>query len=364
MTKKNKKTCHVVVVTGTRAEFGLLKPVMQAVAQHQKLRLSVVVVGMHWVTGTWREVTNAGFPIAGRVLMQTPGKVGRAADVAALGRGVTGLGKIFARLDPTLVMVLGDRIEALAAALAAGVGGYRLAHIHGGDRAEGVADEAMRHAISKLAHLHFPATKKSRQRLIAMGEDPANVYDVGSPAIDGIKKIKPLNNGPQIVVVQHPIGADDAQEKQWMKQTLHAVQAMNCCYLAPNGDPGSKGIHLALQQAKVPVIQHLPRDRFASMLAGAKVLVGNSSAGLIEAAALKVPCVNIGPRQGGRERANNVLDCDYNTKEIAAAIKKALTINRSKIKHPYGDGNTGKRIAQILARYNWRQLTVRKQNTY
>ena len=354
---------HIAVVTGSRADFGLLQPVLRAIGDERRLRLSVVVTGTHLTTGTWRDVA-ANWTIAARVPMQRRGHGGRGADVAALGRGITGLGKVFARLKPDVVLVLGDRIEALAAGIAAHVGGIHLAHIHGGDRAEGVADEAMRHALSKLTHIHLSATQQSRQRLLRMGENPRRVFQVGSPAMDGLREVVPVDTLPFVVVLQHPIGARPAQERQWMRQTLRATQPYARVLMAPNADPGHTGIQQALRATGEPVVEHLTRQEFLAMVAGASALVGNSSAGLIEAAALGTPCVNIGPRQAGREKPANVIDCGYGVQSVRQALQRALRLCGRRWKHPYGDGQTGPRIARLLATLDLQRVPLRKRNSY
>lgn len=361
----------IAVVTGTRAEFGLLTSVIRAIDQHPELRLRLIVTGTHLTTGTRKDVS-AQFHIDAKVPMQRLGVVGREADVAALGRGVIGLGKTFAKLKPDVVLVLGDRIEAFAAASAASIGGIRIGHIHGGDRAEGVADEAMRHAISKLSHLHFPTTALSRKRLIRMGEPPKGVFNVGSPAIDELNGLSAEDapEGPPAIVLQHPIGASDAQEASWMAATLHAVSRVfdrEPLVIGPNSDPGSDGVRRAIRLfSKRKGIDrfHLPREQFLTFLASADVIVGNSSAGLIEAAALKVPCVNIGPRQSGREKPNNVIDCDYGEENVGRALRRAMRMDRRRIRHPYGDGRAGERIAEVLVRLDLNKATVRKRNAY
>ncbi|MFW6060796.1 MAG: UDP-N-acetylglucosamine 2-epimerase [Phycisphaeraceae bacterium] len=354
----------IAVVTGTRAEFGLLLPVMRAIRARRGLQLRTVVTGAHLISGTWRDVRDAGFEIDAKVRMQRKDTSGRVADVAALGRGVRGLGEAFARLRPDVVLVLGDRIEAFAAASAASVGGLRVAHIHGGDRAEGVADEAMRHAVSKLAHLHFAATVQSRKRLVRMGEVEGCVYNVGSPAVDGLRDVEPAGDAPDVVVMQHPIGESDARERQWMRGTLRATAKHERLVLAPNHDPGREGIMRALREVKVEAVTHLPRARFLAMLRGARAIVGNSSAGLIEAAALRTACVNVGPRQGGRERPGSVVDCEYGEQRVRAALRRALAMDLRRMRHPYGDGCAGQRIAEVLGEVDLAGVPVRKQNAY
>lgn len=349
------------MVTGSRAEFGLLRPVMRAIAAHRRLKLSAIVAGWHWVSGTWREIPAAGFAIDAKVKMQIAGRTGRLEDAAALGRGVSGFAAAYKKLKPDLVVVLGDRIEPLAAAAAASVAGIPVAHLHGGDRAEGVADEAMRHAISKLAHVHFAATSLSRKRLIRMGEPPEAVFNVGSSSMDELRGIKGDPFAPPVIVLQHPIGASDSQEQQWMAATLRATRSYDRLVMAPNGDPGCRGIRTAIRQEGITPIEHLERSRWLELLAGAYVLVGNSSAGLIEAAWVRTATVNIGPRQGGRERPRNVIDCEYSAASVTRALNRAFKLKLSQMSHPYGDGKTGKRIAVILAKIN---PSTRKHNSY
>lgn len=354
----------IAVVTGSRAEAGLLMSTMRAIDAHPKLTLKVIVAGSHFVQGSWRDLKAAGLPIDAKVPMQAKGKSGRSAETDALGRGVTGFGKAFVKLRPDFVVVLGDRIEVLAAACAASVGGYRIAHIHGGDRAEGIADEAMRHAVSKLSHLHFAATALSRKRLLRMGEPEQFVYNVGSPSVDGLRVVEAAADAPQLIVMQHPVGGTDQQEARWMRATLTASRGYERVVMMPNLDAGGDGIRRAILAARTKPVEHLPRDRFLSMLKGAEAIVGNSSAGLIEAAALRTACVNIGPRQNGREKPGNVIDCDYDPKAIAHAIRKATALDLSRMRHPYGQGRAGQTIADHLAAIDLTGLPLRKQNTY
>ncbi len=352
----------IAVVTGTRAEFGLLDTVMRAIDAHLKLDLQTVVTGTHLVAGTWKEVRDAGYAIDAKVRMQKSGAIGRAADVQSLSRGIAGLGKAYDQLKPDIVLVLGDRIEVLAAASAASVGGYRVAHLHGGDRAEGVADEAIRHAVTKLVHLHFPGCDSSKRRLIRLGENPASVFNHGSPAIDALRGVTPAANAPQVIVMQHPIGASNTQEARWMRETLAATKGYDRLILEPNHDPGRGGIVRAI--GRLDRVSHLPRGRFLSLLAGCGAVVGNSSAGLIEAAALRVPCVNIGPRQAGREKPANVTDCDYGRSHITRALRRALKLDLRRMRHPYGKGDTGQRIAETLATADLASIPLRKRNAY
>ncbi len=354
----------ILTVTGSRAEYGLLRPVIEAVEAHAQLRGRVVVAGSHLVAGTDKDVRADGVRVAATVRMQKPGESGRAGDVQAIARGMAGFGQVFEKVQPDFVLVLGDRVEAFAAASAAAIGGYRVAHLHGGDRAEGVADESMRHAITKLAHLHLAATSESKKRILRMGEATTAVHRVGSPAIDGLSEVEAAIDGPACLVMHHPIGASDAEEQKMMAAVLAAAGPMEPMVFSPNLDPGRLGILDAIDGAGLKPVSHVPRERFLSLLKGAKMIVGNSSAGLIEAAALGVPCVNVGPRQAGRERPGNVIDARPTKTAIKAALRQAKVLDRKRMYHPYGNGKTGPRVAELLAKVKLDELPVRKQNRY
>ncbi|MCC6320952.1 MAG: UDP-N-acetylglucosamine 2-epimerase (hydrolyzing) [Phycisphaerales bacterium] len=395
----------VAVVTGTRAEFGLLRPVMHAILKHKKLKLQVIAAGAHFLkpARTIREV-EAEFPIAARVPMQgsgmpalRAGSSARLSDSLATARGVEGFTRAYAKLKPDWVVVLGDRIEAFAAASAASIGGVPVCHIHGGDRAEGIADEAMRHAITKLSHLHCAATKLSAERIIKMGEKPERVHVTGSPAIDGLKRIPDWGDdaarafgSPLVIVLMHPSGDPNTPDWKWagaaavlastVAHLLHPAPrggAERVLYLAPNHDPGSDEMRQMFRDAVIEFearsLEHLPREAFIGMLKRLAriggVLIGNSSAGLIEAAALGVRVINLGPRQSGRERAGWIFDVpalpsEADVARLCATIQDGdwPTIGRG---HPFGDGRASPRIAKLLANTNPRDpALLRKHNTY
>lgn len=363
---------RIAIVTGSRAEYGLLRPVMRAVEAHPALSLLVVAAGSHLIqpAETFRDVKR-DFPISDSVPMQIAGRTARSDDVQAVASGIARFGRSFDRLLPDWVVVLGDRIEAFAAGAAACVGGHPLAHIHGGDRAEGLADEALRHALSKLANLHLAASAQSAQRLERMGE--TNIHNVGSPAIDELDALPPLDDAaladlgsPEILFLLHPIGRSDEREELAAAEILAAVSGRRTLALHPNHDPGRAGILRAIENARIPTRGHLPRAAFVGLLkrlaASRGVLVGNSSAGLIEAAALRCPAVDVGPRQAGRERVGNVVAVAREARdEVAPAVARAQALDLSDLRHPYGDGRAGERIAGILASCD---PVRRKRNTY
>ncbi len=406
---------RVLVVTGSRAEFGLLCPVIDALRDRRDVTALVAVAGSHLLAPakTAREVA-AAYGIDARVPMQRAGHATRLDDARAVGRGVDGFARAIDKLKPDWVVVLGDRIEAFAAATAASVAGVGVCHIHGGDRAEGIADEAMRHAITKLAHLHCVATEASGRRVVQLGEPAQSVHVTGSPAIDGLREVPALSDAdaapfgdPQTVVLLHPSGLPAARERAMVYATMCAVDDMSAgdvICLAPNADAGGAIIREALEQrcalsgrsvryiwrANKPAavveqrdrgetgprlwtfVEHLPRELFLSLLKRLAVgerdvglMIGNSSAGLIEAAALGVRVVNVGPRQDGRERCDNVVDCpEAELGSLGTKVDWALSLDREGFgPHPYGDGHAGDRIAALLARTDPAQW-IRKRNTF
>lgn len=374
-------TTRVAVVTGTRAEFGLLRPVIHAIDRHPELELAVLCAGAHLLPpALTRTEVEAEFPVAALVPMQAEGACTRTDDARALGRGISGFAESFASMGPAWVVVLGDRIEALAAAAAAAVGGIAVAHLHGGDRAEGIADEAMRHAITKLAHLHLPATPASAQRIARMGEPAERIVVVGSPAIDRLAGIPPASDGmmlelgsPDTILLLHPTWGDPEREADLARAAGGALAGRRVLWLAPNHDPGRDGIERIRARAEpsIMTIDHLERDTFIGVLkrlaaAGGTggIMVGNSSAGLIEAAALRLPAVDIGPRQGGRERPDNVVHTDGLTADaIAAAVRTAEAMDKAALgTHPYGEGRAGEHAAAAIASADPAAL-LRKRNT-
>jgi len=286
-------------------------------------------------------------------------------------------------MAPSWVIVLRERIEALAGAMVSSVGGIGLVHIHGGDRAEGVADESMRHAISKMAHVHLAATEASAERLRRMGEDDWRIHVAGSPAIEGVGDVRPLDDEafqmlgePQLLVLLHPSGAGFAREGDVAEAIDTGLQQVGgqVLWLAPNHDPDREAIEGVRRRASergiVKLAEHLPHGVFRSLLRRLAdtggVLVGNSSAGLIEASALRCPAVDVGERQGGRERPDNVVHVEeISPMRVARAIADARRIDRKTLSHPYGDGRASERIAQIIAETDPRDpALLRKRCTY
>ena len=385
MAKANIKR-RVAVVTGTRAEYGILSPVMEAIKAHPKLNLQLIVTGMHLLKKfgyTVKDIEADGWRIDGRVRLQSEHDdvIGQS---RGLGRAITGLTNEFARLKTDIVLVLGDRLETFAAASAATASQLILAHIHGGDAAAGIQDDAYRHAISKLAHIHFAASAGAKKRLLRLGEDPFRIYRTGSPALDNLENnicrdIDELNQWAGfdvstefLFVLQHPAGGTAAQEEKRMLQTLRGCNANNLPVLVlyPNCDVGFSGIIKAADRycrnKGWTLLRHVPRRIYLGLLRKTKALIGNSSSGIIEAGYLNVDVVNIGTRQLGRERGKNVLDTDYGTVNVAQAVKKILrrTKTRRKPCQIYGNGRSSRKIASVLSKIKLNQKLSQKRIAY
>lgn len=376
MTRTRNKR-RVAVVTGSRAEFGLLEPVLHAMREHPGLDPRLIVTGMHLLPKFGRTIEHiraAGWRIDATVRMQT-GEDAAASEPLAVARGIAGIARALHRLRCEIVVVLGDRIEAFAAASAAATGRLIVAHIHGGDRATGDVDDALRNAITRLAHVHLVASRDAADRLKRMGEAPERIHRVGAPGLDAIRvfqkiqqadparseellraRIGPLADRPYAVVLHHPCGRPAHVEAATMR---HIVAAVTQCRLAgvaifPNSDPGHEGILKILRQvARKPDWRRfwsLPREDYLRLVSRAAVLVGNSSSGIIESASLRVNAVNVGSRQLGRLRCGpNVIDCGETAAAITAALRTALDRPRpSPRRSRYGDAHTGPRIAEIL----------------
>jgi UDP-N-acetylglucosamine 2-epimerase (non-hydrolysing)/GDP/UDP-N,N'-diacetylbacillosamine 2-epimerase (hydrolysing) len=379
----------IAVVTGTRAEYGLLCPVLKAIEARPNLQLFLVVTGMHLSHEfgyTAKEIERDGFSIEARIDMLLSSDTTEAM-AKSIGLGIIGFSQTWEQLKPDVILVLGDRVEPLAAAIAGAYMNIPLAHIHGGDRTRGGLDESARHAITKFAHIHFPATKKSADRIVKMGEDEWRVHVVGSPALDIILS-EPLLppkaltekfgldlSQPLVLVVQHPVTTQVDEAPKQMVETLEAIVQIGypTIIIYPNSDAGNRRmIQVIKKYVSHPFIksfQSLPRREYLSLMKAASVMVGNSSSGIVEAPSLGLPAINIGIRQEGRERGRNVIDVGHSKRELIEAVNKALTDKRflasvRRHENPYGDGKTGPRIADILSSIEVTPQLLQKKITY
>ena len=360
----------VAVFTGSRAEYGLLRPALEALDARDETEVRLLVGGAHLVGDppTSAEI-QAERAVHAVVEMQGAHSRGRLADAQAVARGIRGVAESLSAMKPDFLLVLGDRIEVLAAATAASLLGIRIAHVHGGDAASGVCDESTRHAVTKMSHLHFPATPRSAERILGMGESPESVFVVGSPAVDGIDQCPPMSDAdwnkigqPRFAVLQHPVGDSDDVEERRMKQIIDVVgQSGRTLVFSPNLDPGSDGIRKAIRESRLTPIEHLERPEFIGLLKRIDVLVGNSSSGLIECAALGRPALDIGDRQAGRERPDTAVHVDSLTgPALQHALQQALGLISDGADSRFGAGRSGQEIARTLATIPLASVPVRK----
>jgi len=377
-----RRRCRIAVVTGSRAEYGLLHSTISAIARHPKLTLQLVVTGMHLLKRfgyTVDDIVRDGWTIDARIPMQR-GTDGPTDQAAGLARGLAGIATFLNDANTDIVVVLGDLIEAMAGALATVTTGRCVAHIHGGDVAVGDFDESLRHAITKLAHLHFPATRSAARRIIRMGEPESNVHCVGAPGIDDLAALvrtygKKPKRTHRALILFHASGRSPDKEQRTMsaiiKATSHA--GLSKTIIHPNSDRGHRGIIRAIEQHAretrgdaVEVFRSLPREDYLLRLIEADLLIGNSSSGIIEAATAGTPVVNVGNRQAGRQRAGrSVIDCPETTSSIETALNRALKLRPIMgARTAYGDGTAGVRIAEILAQRGCGDPLPRKRCTY
>jgi len=375
---------HVAVVTGTRAEYGLLRPAMEAIRDHDALSLSTVVTGMHLSTRhghTVEEIEADGFDVSRRVFMQLDGDSGRSMG-KSLGIGLSGMAEALGDLDPDLVLVLGDRGEAFAGGVAAAHMNVPVGHVHGGDTTDGaIIDDSIRHALTKFAHLHFPASERSAERIERLGEESWRITTVGAPGLDAIREGEytdpeelraRYNLDPEadlLVVVQHPVTTQEEAAGDQMRATLDAVVAVGSCervVIYPNADTGGARMieEIEAHDGEFRAFENIPRADFLGLLSVAAVMVGNSSSGIIEAPSFALPVVDVGPRQATRQRADNTRSVPHETDAVREAIADAFDAGPVDCENPYDYGGAGERIADRLAAVEVDEDLLRKRLTY
>ena len=365
----------ICVVTGTRAEYGLLCRLMQEIQSDGRMELQIIATGAHLSPEfgmTYREIENAGFVINEKVemLLSSDTPVG---VTKSMGLALVGFADAFARLMPDIVVVLGDRYEILAAAEAAMVANIPIAHIHGGEITAGAIDDSMRHAITKMAQLHFVAAPEYRKRVLQLGENPAHVYEVGAVGIDNIvgmalMPLRELEESLQFplgdkffLVTYHPVTIEAARQADPLQNLFDALDLFpdyRILITKSNSDAGGREInrrldeYTAARKERAACYASLGQLRYLSAMKYASAVVGNSSSGLLEAPVLKKPTVNIGSRQQGRLRSPSVIDCAEGKDAIAEALRKAVSAEfRRGLDHmaiPYADGKIARRIKDVL----------------
>jgi len=381
---RKRKIC---VVTGTRAEYGLLYWLMKKIQNDSSLELQIIVTGMHLSPEfglTYKQIEEDGLQINEKVeiLLSSDTPVGITKSV---GLGIIGFADALARLKPDIMVVLGDRFEILAAAQAAMIARIPLAHIHGGETTEGAIDEAIRHAITKMSHFHFTAAEIYRNRVIQLGETPERVMNYGSLGLDNIKKMKLLNKASlekridfqlgklSFLVTYHPVTLSNTKPARSFGELLNAIDQFpeaNIIFTKANADTDGRIINQSIDKyvekntLRAKVFTSMGQLLYLSAMKNVDVIIGNTSSGIVEAPAFCKPTVNVGQRQQGRLKADSVIDCEENAKAIIAAITKGLSPEFKKelknTRNPYGSGNASFKIKEYLKRVSLTNVLMKK----
>ena len=376
----------IAVITGSRAEYGLLKPVLNEIITKKTLKLELIVTGMHLSKKygySIQNIINDGFKIDHKFAM-IPKNNTHYGMLNALSIGIKEFGKLFQKIHPDIILVLGDRDEVFAATISASHLNIPIAHIHGGERTKAGIDEYNRHAITKISNIHFAATKKSYERIIRLGENPKFVFNTGSPGIDDIKNKnfsskKQLEkkygfkfSGNDALLVFHPVTNDLKNNYILIKQILKIIKKFKISTIAisPNSDTGNYEINNELKKfSKInnnfKLFKNIPRYDYLGFLNNCLVLIGNSSSGMIEAGYFDIIVINIGFRQDKREHGKNVITIKNSGNQIEKEIKKCflkkITFSKSNV---YGNGNSSKKIVQVLERIPLNNKLIQKQIVY
>ena len=368
----------VLYVTGTRADYGLMHETLNSLNEDANIQLDVVATGMHLMDEfgySVDEIKKDNFSL--HIINQTFKKDDESSMSEFIGRLIVDLTGLMSELKPDIVLLLGDRGEMLAGAIVASYLQIPIAHIHGGDVSSTV-DDSTRHAITKLANIHFPATEKSASRIRQMGENPDNVFVVGAPGLDSIIKckdkideafLKEKYNITKdfVIVLQHPVSLEVEKASNQIQETLDAILSTDyqVILIYPNADAGGRAMIEKINEYDVDAYKNIPHDDFIGLLSLASVLIGNSSSGIIESSSFKLPVINIGTRQQGREKAENVIDVDYNCDEILSALKFIESEDYQKqlksCVNPYGDGKACEMICKILKEIELNDKLLNKQ---
>lgn len=369
-----KKT--IAIVTGTRAEYGLLKPLIKALHEDDNFNMQLLVTGMHLSKkygNTINEIEADGFPITAKVDSHLEGDSAVAVS-NAIAETTKGFAKVLEDLNPNLMMVLGDRSEIFAAATAATVKGISIAHIHGGETTEGAYDEAFRHSITKMSHWHFTSTEVYRKRVIQLGEQPERVFNVGAIGIDSIANLELMTkeefeasidfklNKQNVLITFHPVTLENNTSEAQFNELLLAldqIEDASLIFTKPNSDKDSTVIsdmidtYVSNHTNKAVAFTSLGQKRYLSALQYMAVVVGNSSSGIIEVPLFKIPTINIGDRQKGRLMPKSVINCLPTKPKITEALKEAFSSeflsSILNLKSDYGNGTATEQIMTILA---------------
>lgn len=369
---------RIGIMTGTRAEYGLLKPLMQEINKDNDLELYLIVSGMHLSPEfgmTYQEIEEDGFEINAKVEMllssDSPAGISK-----SIGLGVIGFADEFQRADLDMLILLGDRYEALSAAICAMVMRIPIAHLHGGELTEGAIDEGIRHSITKMSYLHFTSTEQYRNRVIQLGENPERVFYVGALGVENIKKINLMTKEElersihfeidenTVIVTYHPVTLENnTVEEQFLNllEVLDRNPKIRMIFTKANADTNGRIVnelidkYAAQNSERACAFVSLGQKRYLSALKYCRIVIGNSSSGIIEAPSFGKPIINIGDRQKGRICADSVINCGYTQQEIQQAMETALTKEfenkASNCRNPYEKENTAANIISVIKDY-------------
>lgn len=369
----------ICVVTGSRAEYGLLKPLLQEINKEENLKLQLLVTGMHLSADfglTYRDIKQDRFHIDGKIDIaldsDTPVAISKSIALA-----ISGFAKAYKNLNPDILVLLGDRFEIFSAAIAAHVSRIPIAHISGGEVTKGVIDDAFRHSISKMSHLHFVCTEDYRKRVIQLGEDPDRVFNVGALGLDNIKNLRLLPKNVlekqlnfkfgkhNLLVTFHPVTLENNTSQGQLRDLLEVLDELNNTNIIltkTNADINGRIINIMIDEYgskrsdRATVFTSMGQLKYLSTMKFVDAVVGNSSSGIIEAPSFKVGTIDIGDRQKGRIKAKSVIECKPTKDGIRKAFRKLYSVQFKKklrtVTNPYGDGNTAKRIKKILKNYD------------
>lgn len=382
---------RVLGITGIRSEYDIMSSVYMAIDRHPALELCLAVTGAHLSPAygyTIEAIREDGFNIVDEIESLVNGDT-LSSRVKGLGIQLQGLVQTVSRIKPDILLVLGDREESMTTALIGAYMNIPVAHVAGGDRVVGNVDDQIRHAVSKLAHLHFVTNQESYERLIKLGEQSFRVHNTGNPGLDRLLdvptltanelssrlKFKIVDDEPFILIIQHVISSETEDAYDQMKTTLEAIKHLGIKTVLsyPNSDAGGAQLIRAINEYEnlsfLYTARNIPRLEFVNLMRMAGCMLGNSSAGILEAPLLRLPVINIGNRQKGRLHAENVQFVPHDITEIASAVRKALfdADYRKKVElclNPYGDGRSSQRIADVLATINLDDKLLIKDITY
>ena len=375
----------ICVITGTRAEFGLLRPLIELIANDKELQLQLIATGMHLSPEfgyTLNEITDAGFVVDKKVecLLSSDSSIGVSKTIAL---AVSGFADALAELTPDLVVVLGDRTEILGAVIATAMANIPIAHLHGGETTEGAYDEAIRHSITKFSHLHFTSTEAYRKRVIQLGEQPEKVFNVGAIGLDAIKKLKLLNKEEfensigfklkkrNVLITYHPVTLEKEAPIETFENVLTALDELTdtaLIFTHANSDKNGRIInkmiteYVSSHKDKAVEFKSLGQLRYLSALQFVDFVIGNSSSGMTEVPAFYIPTINIGDRQKGRINCESVINSNNSLEDIKKSITFALDKTfREKIQQQellYGNGTAAEKILQIIKEHN--HISIKK----